>query len=83
MVIEIEQPQPKIQSQGWLPDGATEREPAFDSLNRNNRSLGLNLKMEGARKVFYRLAEKAHVVLESFRPRVRKRLAQLLQFVLK
>src|SRR3990170_5987445 len=54
--------------------GMSERATAFNALGRNKRSIGLNLKDERAREVFYRLAEKADVVLEGFRPGVVKRL---------
>src|SRR3972149_5798644 len=51
-----------------------DRAQALTALGRNKRSIGLNLKDEAARRVFYRLAEKADVVLEGFRPGVVKRL---------
>jgi len=54
--------------------GMSERAQAFNALGRNKRSIGLNLKDERAREVFYRLAEGADVVLEGFRPGVVKRL---------
>src|SRR3990170_2866072 len=54
--------------------GLGERAQAFNALGRNKRSIGLNLKDEAARQVFYRLAEKADVVLEGFRPGVVQRL---------
>src|SRR3989304_2630350 len=54
--------------------GLGDRAQAFNALGRNKRSIGLNLKDEAARQVFYRLAEKADVVLEGFRPGVVKRL---------
>jgi len=54
--------------------GLSDRAQAFNALGRNKRSIGLNLKDEAARQVFYRLAEKADVVLEGFRPGVVKRL---------
>jgi crotonobetainyl-CoA:carnitine CoA-transferase CaiB-like acyl-CoA transferase len=44
------------------------------AINRNKRSLALNLKNERGRAVFRRLAERADVVLESFRPGVMERL---------
>ena len=44
------------------------------ALGRGKRSIGLNLKEERAREIFYRLAEEADVVLEGFRPGVVKRL---------
>ncbi|MDP2728805.1 MAG: CaiB/BaiF CoA-transferase family protein [Dehalococcoidia bacterium] len=40
----------------------------FLILNRNKKSLAVNLKSEEGRQVFLHLAEKADVVLESFRP---------------
>jgi len=46
----------------------------FNVLNRNKRSIGLNLKHEDAREAFYKLAETADVVVEEFRPGVSKRL---------
>ncbi|MDP2673387.1 MAG: CaiB/BaiF CoA-transferase family protein [Dehalococcoidia bacterium] len=54
--------------------GMSDRAQAFNALGRNKRSIGLNLKDEAARGVFYRLAEKADVVMEGFRPGVVKRL---------
>ena len=54
--------------------GMGERAQAFNALGRNKRSIGLNLKDERAREVFYRLVDGADVVLEGFRPGVVKRL---------
>jgi CoA:oxalate CoA-transferase len=38
------------------------------SLNRNKRSIVIDLKMESGREIFYRLARQADVLLENFRP---------------
>jgi formyl-CoA transferase/CoA:oxalate CoA-transferase len=46
----------------------------FLSLNRNKKSLALNLKMEAGRKIFLQLADRADVVVENFRPGVAERL---------
>jgi crotonobetainyl-CoA:carnitine CoA-transferase CaiB-like acyl-CoA transferase len=46
----------------------------FLLLNRNKKSLGLNLKTEGGKGVFRRLVQTADVLLESFRPGVMDRL---------
>lgn len=43
-------------------------------LNRNKRSIALNLKGEDGKQVFYRLAKNADVILESNRPGVTKRM---------
>jgi crotonobetainyl-CoA:carnitine CoA-transferase CaiB-like acyl-CoA transferase len=54
--------------------GTSERAQAYNALARNKRSAGLNLKEARAQEAFLRLAEKADVVLEGFRPGVVKRL---------
>lgn len=46
----------------------------FLLLNRNKKSVSLNLKTEGGKAVFRRLAGTADVLLESFRPGVMERL---------
>ena len=51
------------------------RESAFNSiLNRNKKAITLNLKKEKAREIFYELVKKADVVLDTFRPKVTKKL---------
>jgi len=47
---------------------------AFNALNRNKKSIRLNLKSEEGKQVFYRLAKDADVVVEGFRPGVAKRM---------
>jgi crotonobetainyl-CoA:carnitine CoA-transferase CaiB-like acyl-CoA transferase len=46
----------------------------FDPSNRNKRSIGLNLKSERGREIFYKLAEDADIVVDGFRPGVTERL---------
>jgi alpha-methylacyl-CoA racemase len=48
--------------------------PQFFALNRNKRSMRVDLKTDGGREAFLRLAGGADVVLESFRPGVMDRL---------
>jgi len=43
-------------------------------LNRNKKSMNLNLKSERGKEVFYKLVERSDVVIECFRPGVVKRL---------
>ncbi|HEV8575047.1 MAG TPA: CaiB/BaiF CoA-transferase family protein [Dehalococcoidia bacterium] len=54
--------------------GMSERTQAFWALNRNKRSIGLNLKDPRAQEAFLKLAEYADVVIEGFRPGVVRRL---------
>lgn len=46
----------------------------YDPLNRNKRSLELNLKTDEGKRIFYQLAKKADIVVEGFRPGASKRL---------
>ncbi|UCC19278.1 MAG: CoA transferase [Promethearchaeota archaeon] len=51
------------------------RESAFNSiLNRNKKTMTLNLKKEEALKIFYKMVEEADVVLDTFRPKVTNKL---------
>jgi crotonobetainyl-CoA:carnitine CoA-transferase CaiB-like acyl-CoA transferase len=48
--------------------------PDFQNLHRNKRSISLDLKNPDGRALFFRLAEKADVIIENFRPDVKHRL---------
>ena len=65
-VIKIEQPGAGDYSRGWYPtvDGQS---PAYLALNRNKKSLTLNLKLQEAREIFYRLVETVDVLVTNFR----------------
>ncbi len=58
----------------WTPPLVGELSSAHIALNRNKRSISLNLKHEGGRAAFERLSRDADVVIESFRPGVMERL---------
>lgn len=64
----------KIERPGSPEDWAGRYEPDFQSKHRNKRSLILDLKSEAGRAVLRRLAAKADVVVENFRPAVKERL---------
>jgi crotonobetainyl-CoA:carnitine CoA-transferase CaiB-like acyl-CoA transferase len=49
-------------------------QPVFFDLNRNKKSLTLNLKADASKGIFKRLAEIADVVVENYRPDVMERL---------
>jgi crotonobetainyl-CoA:carnitine CoA-transferase CaiB-like acyl-CoA transferase len=46
----------------------------FQNLNRNKRSIGLNLKSPAGREVLYRLVARSDLLVENFRPGVTRRL---------
>ena len=46
----------------------------FNGINRNKKSVALNLKSSDAKEIFYRMAKKADVIIEGFRPGVCKKL---------
>jgi alpha-methylacyl-CoA racemase len=58
----------------WIPPLAGAQSGAFHALNRNKRSLALDLKAEGGAAVLRRLARSFDVLVESFRPGVLERL---------
>ena len=70
-VIKIETPAHLTSGEG--PGGPREG-PDFQNLHRNKRSITLNLKDPAGHAAFLRLVEKADVVVENFRPDVKKRL---------
>jgi crotonobetainyl-CoA:carnitine CoA-transferase CaiB-like acyl-CoA transferase len=48
--------------------------PSFRALNRNKKSLTLNLKDPEGKQILFRLLEKADILIENFRPKTRRRL---------
>jgi crotonobetainyl-CoA:carnitine CoA-transferase CaiB-like acyl-CoA transferase len=74
-VIKVEPPESGDQARkamGFRMRGSDS--PGFLALNRNKRSIAINLKTEAGRKVLYRLAETADIVVENGRPGVAKKL---------
>jgi formyl-CoA transferase/CoA:oxalate CoA-transferase len=49
-------------------------QPVFFDLNRNKKSLTLNLKADAGKEIFKRLVESADVLVENYRPDVMERL---------
>lgn len=71
-VIKIESPAGKLGLE--LKGEESRKEAAYFPLDRNKKSIVLNLKSEAGRQIFYRLSKKADVIVEGFRPGVVKRL---------
>jgi len=70
-VIKIEAPEAVDTAKGM---GGARSGPDFQSIHRNKRSLTLNLKEPEALAIFLKMVETADVVVENFRPDVKKRL---------
>ena len=68
-VIRVEAIDSDVNTLGFDRDGYD-----FQNLHRNKRSITLNLKDERGRKILGALVEKADVLVENFRPDVKKRL---------
>jgi alpha-methylacyl-CoA racemase len=73
-VIKIEEPGSGDYGRFMPPHGAGGMSLYFMAINRNKRSMTLNLKAAEGREIFLRLVREADVVLESFRPGVLERL---------
>ena len=73
-VIKIEEPGSGDYGRFMPPQGPGGMSLYFQAINRNKRSVTLNLKTDKGREIFQRLAREADVVLESFRPGVMERL---------
>ncbi len=73
-VIKIETPDGGDGTRRFGPYFVQGESAYFLSINRNKRSLILNLKLEEGRKVFYDLVRVSDVVFENFRPGVVERL---------
>jgi crotonobetainyl-CoA:carnitine CoA-transferase CaiB-like acyl-CoA transferase len=65
----------KIERPGNPDDFAGRHEADFQNKHRNKRSLALNLRSDEGRAILYRMAERADVAVENFRPDVKERLS--------
>lgn len=72
-VVKVEEPGLADYSR-WAPPFYDSLSVYFSNVNRNKKSITLNLKAAEGRDIFHRLAKDADVVLETFRPGVVKRL---------
>jgi len=70
-VIKVENPKGGDPFRGWDLGGD---EPNFWAYNRGKRSITLNLQTPEGKEIFLKLADKADVVLDNYRPGVMKRL---------
>src|SRR5262249_46985175 len=73
-VLKIETPPALSPGSGSGISARTERQAAFSYINRNKRSLGLNLQAPAGQAILHQLATRADVLVEGFRPGVTQRL---------
>jgi alpha-methylacyl-CoA racemase len=72
-VIKVEEPD-RGDYMRWTPPLVEGQSVLFNALNRNKRSITLNLKSEPGRELLLRLAEHADILVEGNRPGVMQRL---------
>ena len=73
-VIKVERPGDGDEARGWGPPFAGGESAYYLSVNRNKRSLALDLSRADHREVAWRLIAKADVLVENFRPGTMQRL---------
>lgn len=80
-IIKIEEPGPPTGRRAQQAGAAGTQGPVtsfsgspYNALNRNKKSIGLNLKSGPGKEIYYRLAQRADIVVEEYRPGVAKRL---------
>jgi crotonobetainyl-CoA:carnitine CoA-transferase CaiB-like acyl-CoA transferase len=67
-VLKIEQPGSGDETRGWGPPFLAEQSAYFISINRNKKSVSLDLKKPGGLEVLRRLVKWGDVLVENFRP---------------
>ncbi len=67
-IVKVEDPKDGDESRRYGPPFVAGESAYFLSVNRNKRSIAIDLKSEAGRDVALALAEKADVVIENFRP---------------
>ncbi len=73
-VVKIELPGVGDDTRGWAPPLIGDQSAYFLSINRNKRSMTLNLRHESGKRIFMEMAKEADVVVENFTPGVVGRL---------
>ncbi|MBT4489411.1 MAG: CoA transferase [Rhodospirillaceae bacterium] len=73
-VIKVENPSGGDDTRAFAPPYQGDQAAYFLSVNRNKKSLTLNLKEEGAKDVLWQLIDTADIIVENFRPGAAARL---------
>src|SRR2546428_13344331 len=69
-VVKVEPPPVGYDSRQWGPPFIGGISTYFLSVNRNKKSIGLNLKSDAGRQILWKLIARADVLIENFRPGV-------------
>jgi len=67
-IVKIEQPGKGDDTRHWGPPFVEGESSYFMSVNRNKRSLGLDLKSDAGREILWKLIDDADVIVENFSP---------------
>ncbi len=73
-IIKIEDREKGDDTRTWYPPQIDGESAYFLSVNRNKKSLTLNLKSQKGKEILYKLAKDADIVIENFRPGVTEKL---------
>jgi CoA:oxalate CoA-transferase len=73
-VIKVESPDGGDDSRAWAPPYIGQESAYFLSCNRNKKSITLNLRSDGAKRVLADLIKVSDVVVENFRPGTMKKM---------
>src|ERR1044072_4285025 len=73
-IIKVEPPPCGDDSRQWGPPFVGGISTYFHSINRNKKSLGLNLRTDAGQQILWKLIERADVLIENFKPGVLDRL---------
>ncbi|MEW6425559.1 MAG: CaiB/BaiF CoA-transferase family protein [Bacillota bacterium] len=73
-VIKVEMPGPGDETRAWGPPFIEGESAYFLSINRNKKSITVNLKEPKGKEIIYRLAKEADVMIENFLPGTVQRL---------
>ncbi|HHW43513.1 CoA transferase [Desulfofundulus thermobenzoicus] len=73
-VIKVEMPGAGDETRSWGPPFVNGESAYFLSINRNKKSITVNLKSPRGREIIYKLAQRADVMVENFLPGTVKRL---------
>ena len=67
-VIKVENPYTGDETRAWGPPWAGDQSAYYLSVNRNKRSITLDLKAEHDQKIAQKLIKSSHIIIENFKP---------------